>query len=432
MRGKRLGATAAACGLVVAIGVTACGSSKAKPTGSSSNANSSGSTAATSTATGTPLVIGTVISQTSAAGTSDLGSKTVNAWVKWTNAHGGIAGHPVVDYFVDDKSDPATGVAAVKNLVENKHIIAIVGSNSTTEQNWASYVLQKRIPVINSELIDALWFTNPMFYPLGGTVITNIWGQMKAAAVGGAKKVGIVLCTDVAACAQAQPLFKSDAQAVGMDPAVNLLAADTASSYTPQCLALKDAGVQAVAAFVTNIAGFARDCARQNLKPIWINSGMGPTLSQIQANPLLGNTVGSTPNYPCLGPASPSVPLSEDYVQAIKEYAPSLAPGGSEYNQISDFVCSAWVGGEGFAKAVENANVPAATTVTNEDVIRGLSMFHNETLGGLTVPVTLSDGSKPNPVNNCIFLYRWVGQKFEAVPEMFVPTCMSSSGSGGA
>ncbi len=421
---------AAAFGLLIAVGATACGSSS-KPTGSAtaSTAGTSGGTSATSApATGTPLVIGTVISQTTPAGSTTVGSETVNAWVKWTNAHGGIAGHPVVDYFVDDKSDPATGVAAVKDLVVNKHIIAIVGSNSTTEQNWATYVLQKRIPVINSELIDALWFTNPMFYPLGGTVVTNIWGQMKAAAVAGAKKVGIVLCTDVAACAQAQPLFKADAQAVGLDPAVNTLASDLAPSYTPQCLQLKEAAVQAVAAFVTNAAGFARDCARQGLKPIYINSGMGPTLSLIKSNPLLGNTVGSTPNYPCLGPASPSVPASEDFVNAIKQYASSLAPGGHDYPTISDFVCSAWVGGEGFIKAIENANIAASATATNDDVIRGLSMFNKETLGGLTVPVTLSDGTKPNPQNECIFLYRWVGQTFEAVPAMFVPTCMPAAG----
>jgi hypothetical protein len=86
------------------------------------------------------------------------------------------------------------------------------------------------------------------------------------------------------------------------------------------------------------------------------------------------------------------------------------------------------VGGEGFIKAIENANIAASATATNDDVIRGLSMFNKETLGGLTVPVTLSDGTKPNPQNECIFLYRWVGQTFEAVPAMFVPTCMPAAG----
>ena len=429
----RVGAVAASVGLLIALSVTACGSS-AKSTGNATGSTAvttsggSGGTAAPSaSATGTPLVIGTIISQSTPEGSSDVGQKAFNAWVKWTNAHGGIAGHPVVDDFVDDKSDPATGVAAVKNLVENKHVIAIVGSNSTTEENWASYVLQKRIPVINSELIDALYFTNPMFYPLGGTVVTNIWGQMKAASVAGAKKIGIVLCTDVAACAQAQPLFKADALAVGLNPVVNTLASDLAPSYTPQCLQLKEAGGQAVAAFVTNAAGFAKDCARQGLKPIYINSGLGPTLSLIKTNPLLGNTVGSTPDFPCLQAPDPKVPSSEDFANAIKQYAPSLAPGGSEYDTVSDAVCSSWVGGEGFAKAIENANIAPGATATNNDVIRGLSMFKNETLGGLTVPVTLSDGTKPNPQNPCIFLYKWQGQNFSPVPGPFVPTCMPAA-----
>jgi branched-chain amino acid transport system substrate-binding protein len=420
---------ALALGLLVAVGVQACGSSSktSTPTTTGSSGSGSATTVAAGPApTGTPLNIGTIISETAPTGVTHQGSETVNAWVKWTNAHGGIEGHPVKDYFVDDKSDPATGVAAVKNLVESDHVIAIVGSNSTTEQNWAAYVAAKKIPVINSELIDALWFTNPMFYPLGGTVTTNIWGQMKAASVAGAKNVAIVLCTEDVACAQAQVLFKQDAEAVGLKVVLNTLASSTAVSYTPQCLAAKSAGAQSVAAFV-NVVVFARDCGRQGLKPIYISSGMGPTQALIESEPLLGNAVGSTPNFPCLGPSSPSVPLSVDFQQAMQQYAPELAPGGSQYSTLSDFVCSAWVGGSGFAKAITNANVPATATATNQDVIKGLSMFHGETLGGLTVPVTLSNGTTPNPQNPCIFLYKWVGTTFSAVPKMFVPTCMPAA-----
>ena len=429
MGGTKLRA-AVVIGLLVAFVATACGSSTKASNGTATTISGGTVAGGAASPTGTPLVIGSIVSETSAAGSSNQGSEIVNAWVKWTNAHGGIEGHPVVDYFVDDKSDPAQGVAAAKDLVENKHIIAIVGSNSVTEEDWAPYVLAQKIPVINSSLIDALWFTNPMFYPLGGTVVTNIWGQMKSAAVGGAKTVGIVLCTEDAACAQAQVLFKNDAQSVGLKVVLNTLASSTAVSYTPQCLALKAGKAEAVAAFVTNVGGFARDCARQGVKPLWINSSLGPTLSVIKANPLLGNTVGSTPNFTCLAPASPSVPLSEDFVQAVKQYAPSLAPGGSQYDTVSDGVCSAWVGGEGFAKAITNANVPASATATSQNVITGLSMFKGETLGGLTVPVTLSDGTKPNPQNPCIFLYKWTGQTMSALPGPFVPTCMPSSSAG--
>ncbi len=56
--------------------------------------------------------------------------------MKWTNSHGGINGHPVdvVAEYADDKADPAVGLAAVKDLVENQHVIAIVGSSAGNTQ----------------------------------------------------------------------------------------------------------------------------------------------------------------------------------------------------------------------------------------------------------------------------------------------------------
>ena len=87
-------------------------------------------------------------------------------------------------------------------------------------------------------------------------------------------------------------------------------------------------------------------------------------------------------------------------------------------------MCVGWIGGLGFAKAIENAAVSATATVTNEDVIKGLAMFSGETLGGLAAPVTLSDGTKPNPQNKCVFLYKWTGQNFSSVPAGGAPTCM--------
>jgi branched-chain amino acid transport system substrate-binding protein len=324
-------------------------------------------------------------------------------------------------YYVDDKADPAVGLAGVKDLVENKHVIALVGDAAgSTEQTWADYVLSKRIPVIHDQLIDAVWFTNPMFYPLGGTVVTNIWGQMKSAAAQGATKVGIVLCTEVAACAQAQPLFQADAKAVGLDPVYSALASQTQASYTAECIAAKKSGAQAMAAFINTVV-MSRDCARQDFKPIYINSGGAPTLATIKSAPDLGNSVGSSPDFLC---QDTNIAAAKDFYAALKQYHSEWAPGGSKRDQFAEPICSAWVGGLGFAKAIENAAVSATATVTNEDVIKGLAMFNGETLGGLSVPVTLSDGTKPNPQNKCVFLYKWTGQSFSSVPAGGAPTCM--------
>jgi branched-chain amino acid transport system substrate-binding protein len=401
---------------VLALFAAACGSSSKSDDGA-------GTTGTTSPPpTGTPLVIGWVGTQTSpTAGSSTLGPDGLDTWVKWTNAHGGIAGHPVQAYYVDDKADPAVGLTGVKDLVENKHVIALVGDAAgSTEQTWADYVLQHRIPVIHDQLIDALWFTNPMFYPLGGTVITNIWGQMKSAATQGATKVGILLCTEVAACAQAQQLFTTDAKAVGLDPVYNALASQTQASYTAECIAAKKAGAEAMAAFINTVV-FSRDCGRQGFKPIYINSGGAPTAATIKTAPELGNSVGSSPDFPC---QDTTIKAGEDFQTALKQYHPDWAPGGSKRDQFAEPLCSAWVGGQGFKKAIENAGVAATATATNEDVIKGLSMFKEETLDGLTVPVTLSDGTTPNPQNKCVFLYKWSGTDFSSVPSPGTPTCM--------
>jgi branched-chain amino acid transport system substrate-binding protein len=413
VKGRKTRGAFVGVAVVLALIAAACGSSSktAAPTGTTQPPP-----------TGTPIVIGWVGTETSATANSTIGPDSLDTWVQWTNAHGGVAGHPVKAYYADDKADPAVGLAAVKDLVENKHVIALVGDEGgSTEQTWAPYILSKRIPVIHDALIDAVWFTNPMFYPLGGTVVTNIWGQMKSASAQGAKKVAVVLCTENPACAQAQPLFNADAKSVGLDPVYNTLASQTQASYTAECLAAKNAGADAVANF-TNATVFARDCGRQNYKPFYINSSMGPTASVIKAEPELGNSVGSSPDFLCL---DTKIAAGDDFQAAVKQYHPIWAPGGSKRDQVSDALCVGWVGGEGFKKAVENSAVTPTATVTSDDVIKGLSMFNKETLGGLTVPITLSDGTKPNPQQTCVFLYKWSGTTFSSVPSPGAYTCQS-------
>jgi branched-chain amino acid transport system substrate-binding protein len=339
----------------------------------------------------------------------------MKAWVKWTNDTGGINGHPVEAFYADDKSDPALALAAVKDLVETKGVIAIVGETAaSTQQTWAPYVLSKRIPVVNGPTIDALWFTNPMFYPIATTVISGIWGQMDAAKQAGANKVAVVLCTEVAACAQAQPLFAADAKAVGLDLVYNALASQTQASYTAECIAMKNAGAEAVAAFVNQVV-MSRDCGRQDFHPFWISSALAPTPQTVKTAPELGNSVGSVHHWPCITEKAPG-PIQE-YLSVMRKYgAAKWVIGGSQFDQVAEIGCTVWGGAVAFRKAIENAAVPATATATNEDVIKGLSMFKNETLGGVAPDVTLSDGTKPNPQQKCTWLYQRKGTALLLLP----------------
>lgn len=376
-------------------------------------------------ASGTPIVIGVIETESSPAAptTSTEAVDTMNAWLKSVNASGGVDGHPIKAYIVDDKDDPAVGLADAKTLVQTDHVVAIVGQSSETDETWASYIAQEKVPVIGGDQIDTEWFTNPMFYPVGGTVIANIWGQMKSAAVQGVKKVGVLLCTETPACAQAQPLFESEAKSVGMTSVYNALGSSTQPSYTAECLAAKEAGVQALAAYVNDVV-LARDCTRQNFKPKWIDADEGPTISLIKQYPELANTVGSSEHWNCL--AAPT-PATQPFYTAMAKYAPQWIKGGKKYDSAANSDCATWDSAEAFALAITKSGVTKSTTVTSADVIRGLAKFNKTQVGAYSPPMTYSDGTKPNPQAVCVYLYKYKGTTLVNVPGPNKFTCQPAS-----
>jgi branched-chain amino acid transport system substrate-binding protein len=226
--------------------------------------------------------------------------------------------------------------------------------------------------------------------------------------------VGVLLCTESPACAQAQPVFNANATAVGLKLVADNLASATQASYTAECLTFKNGGADAVAAFV-NLNVFVRDCSRQNYNPITINSNLGPTLNTIKASPelLAGTISGSSEAWPCLDQTAPGAAA---LYTALKAYKPDWVGTGKNAALFASDICVSWAGGLEFKKAIENSGVTASATVTSEDVIKGLSMFKNETLGGVSPNVTFNDGSKANPQNLCVFLYKWVKGTFSAIP----------------
>jgi branched-chain amino acid transport system substrate-binding protein len=374
---------------------------------------------------GTPLLVGWLGTQTQAGATatSSVAVDTMDAWAKWTNAHGGVNGHPVkFVYEKDDKGDPAVALSEIKDLVENKKVIAVVGSTSSAESNWADYALAQKIPIIGPTDVNTLPATNPMFYGVGGSVFTNIWGQMKSAAAQGVKKVGVLLCTENPACKAAQGLFTQAAKDVGMTATYNALASGTQPSYTAECLAAKQAGVQALAAFVNGVV-LARDCSRQGFKPKWISAEDGPGRQAIKSSPALGNAVGSNGSWTCNGP---ELAKYHAFYAAMKQYHPEYKVGSTKWIQGGNGYCKGWAAGEAFKKAIENAAVAPTAAATRADVIRGLSMFNNEDLGGYTPHVTYSDGTKGNPPHTCVYLYKWSGLNFVRVPKDGSPTCKPS------
>jgi branched-chain amino acid transport system substrate-binding protein len=80
------------------------------------------------------------------------------AYYAYVNAHGGVHGRKIKDIVLDDQYDPSKTVPATKQLVEQKHVFAIVGSLGTAPglATWG-YLNQKKVPQVLLATGDAYW-----------------------------------------------------------------------------------------------------------------------------------------------------------------------------------------------------------------------------------------------------------------------------------
>ena len=126
-------------------------------------------TAAAAAATKAPLKLGWVGTVSGpAAPTGQQTQGAVKAWEQSVNARGGINGHPVKVSYEDDAGDPARGLAAVKKLVEEVGVVALVGNHpNTTETAFADYITQHKVPVVGGESDTPVWLQNPYFFVSG-------------------------------------------------------------------------------------------------------------------------------------------------------------------------------------------------------------------------------------------------------------------------
>ena len=66
----------------------------------------------------------------------------------------------------------------------------------------------------------------------------------------------------------------------------------------------------------------------------------------------------------------------------------------------------AYVAAQVFELAIKNVDPAASSTVTRTDLQKGLSMIKNNTIGGISPPLTYNDGTTPNPQITCFYLYK--------------------------
>jgi branched-chain amino acid transport system substrate-binding protein len=368
--------------------VAACGSSS-KTTGASPSA--SASTGGGSAPTGPPIKIGTIGGYSGFNSEANLpGRQALLAWVSYTNAHGGINGHPVQLIVKDDAAVPAKSLTAAKDLIENDHVVAIVGLNeSGLEDAWAPYAASKKVPVIGGPANGESWLTNPNMFPGSGTSFNTVALTSNAALIAGKKSYGVIYCAEVPACVRDATFGKPVAQKQGLTWGGSVAVSASATTYTAQCLQLKAEGAEAVfsASSIDVATRFFANCTAQGYTPTPINDPRNWTPQQLK-NPVWNGAILTSEGPLWFG----DDPATQIFQAAMKKYQPTAI--GNSNGPIG------WAAAVVFGAAA-TAGIPAGATPTAAGILNGLyTLGPNYTAGGLIPPTTYTRG-KPATQKPC-------------------------------
>jgi branched-chain amino acid transport system substrate-binding protein len=398
--------------LVLALGT--CAAAAALVAGCSSAA--SGHSSATGPATGPPatsgsIPVGVVGTFSGPEGTTTGSSKlAIEAWADAANAAGGVDGHRVQLYLEDDAGNPSTSLVEVKTLIQEDHVVAIVGEESISAQPWASYAEAQGVPVIGGNSAELTFLTNPDFYTVGGNLLSDYYGTVALAAQNG-PKIANVYCAEDPACAVTTTLVTGFGKPLGVGVDYTSKVAATQPDFTATCQGIKQSGASSYALGLNSatILLMVAQCAQQGVtaKPV----GSWVTTSVFAATAGLDGMESADPVFPFF---DDSTPATRQFQAALRKYAPSI---GTSAEPLTPEVANAWVSGELFQAAV---TVSGSQPVTPASVKKGLYALKGETLGGLSAPLTFTPG-KPT-LSNCYYEYTIAGGKFTELHGM-TPQC---------
>jgi branched-chain amino acid transport system substrate-binding protein len=367
--------------------------------------------------TGAPINIGDVGTYSGfSSEASDQGLAAMNAWVDYTNAHGGINGHPVKLYSKDDAGSATKSLAAVKELVEQDHVVAIVGQHeSGLESSWQKYIDAAKIPVIGGIASSAAWLTDPNFYPTNLNPVNTLTMSVYATVLAGESSFGVVYCAEVPGCAQAATLTAGAAKSLHITYAGGLSISASSSSYAAQCLQLKnkDAASVFTATSIDVSERLIANCKSQGFSPTWIddteNWGASHTANPVWDGAwIYADGVGWMSQKPAM----------VEFRAAMAQYAPK-----ADINTAS--ASTTWGAGELFKAAA--AGIGADATPTAAAITEGLySLGPNFTAGGTIPPVTFTKGA-PATQQPCASYFKVVDKKL-TTPQGTEMVCLPASG----
>jgi branched-chain amino acid transport system substrate-binding protein len=363
----------------------------------------------------TPVVIGNIGDYSGIIGTLMKGGNVMAAVVaRYVNEHGGLDGHPMQVVTGDAGGDPARALSLVRDMVENKGVIALMGNLWVFSANGPrQYLEEHKVPVIGGDGTTKVWDESPMYFSSGSPYPAMALGALKGLADLGHKKQAIIYCVEAEQCGAWRNIAKARAAQMGVEIVYEAQVSLAQPDFTAECIQAQRNGATGIHSAIDgpSIARLSKSCAQQGYKPQYMGISLA-IIDSISKEPTLEGLMAPQGNFPF---TSASTPAEAEYQAIRQQYAPSLAN--------SPAVATVWAAGALLREAVKGAALPAGK-VTSRDLLNGLYTIRDNTLAGLSgTPLTFVEGQQPKKLVNCLFYIRLTGAKWTA-PFGSKPICL--------
>jgi branched-chain amino acid transport system substrate-binding protein len=315
----------------------------------------------------------------------------VEAGVAYINAHGGLAGRQVVLHTADDTGSPVTFLLQTKNFVQSDHVVAFVGDAAPgTAQGGSSYLEQVKVPVIGGNNQNPLYETSSDFYNIE-TKLSAINPDSVAVAekYSHAKKLGLVYCSEVAACLAAKTGWQQAASKTGAQFVYSAAVPLTQVDLTPECLAAKAAGVQALGLLevVQSQVALEQDCATQGYHPTYVTATGNVGAPQL-AIPALNGLLAMSQSVPSFAKGH--------ILDTLRKWYPHVTAAALTTESVNGWEAA-------MTLVYASKYFPKSGSVTSADIVSALHKINGSTLGGLVPPLVFGKPGKPNSGTSCYY-----------------------------
>ena len=313
-------------------------------------------------------------------------------WVKYINGKGGLNGHAVRAVLYDDGADPSRHRAQVQDAVERQNVLGfLLNAEALTGQSSVEYLDAKRVPVIGTASGVNWVYSSPMYFSQAsdgeavyGTFLPSLISQ-----VPDKKKVGYVTCIEAAAaCDAVVKVVDRQAKDLGLEVVYQGRASIAQPDYTAECISARRAGAEMFMLLMdsNSTRRLVSSCVRQGYRPVFFN-GATNLLDDWKEDPNLEGFIGNSQIFPYFQKGTPA---TDEFQQVILSQGKGLLLGVG--------TALGWTAG----KLLEKAGAKLPEPPTREALLDGLWSIKNDTLGGLTLPLTFHR-DRPATPRSCWF-----------------------------